>query len=241
MRKGTIFKYELRRLLFSKEYLLLLVATLAYSVSLLRSLVLFGTNYTAPFSQLTFSTYCASLTPFLLVLLLVLCARQFKTSERGAEVIIGAAPMPIHIFRLLRYAAIACAYLIAVVFSTAVCLGFYLVVFDYAAFGSLIFSAILSFLPSSFLLFGLAMLFGYRRTASVYIILAAVLIIGVFNIALPPWADIIGGAAMTSLSDGKQVYALSSAFELSRAVFMILGLALTMISLRSSVIGANSE
>lgn len=240
MRKGTIFKYELKRLLLSKEYLLLLIATLFYSVSLLRSMVLFGTNYTAPFSQLTFSTYCASLTPFLSVLLLLLCARQFKASERGAEAIISAAPMPIKVFRLLRYAAIGCAYLIAVILSVAICLCFYLILFKYSSFGTLIWSAVLIFLPSSLLLFGIAMALGYKHVISVYIILAAVLVIGVFNIKLPSWMDIIGITTAIAPDDG-QVSELSSIFTFSRAAFFMLGLGLTAVSLRTSRVQGNKD
>jgi hypothetical protein len=125
LRKGTIFKYELRRLLLAKEYLLLLAATAAFSLSLLRSVVLFGANYTAPFSKQTFTAYCGSLTPFLFILLLMLCIRQLKPSDRKAEAIIGATPIPPHTFKLIRYGAVACAYLFAAAIPIVICVLFY--------------------------------------------------------------------------------------------------------------------
>ncbi len=197
MRNGTIFKYELKRLLLSKQYLLLLVATLIFSVSLLRGTVLFGANFTAPFSLLTFSTYCASLTPFLFVLLLVLCAKQSSPSERGAEAIISATPMPLPVFRLLRYGAIAVAFVIPAALTVTACFLFYRLVFDYTAVGVLLLPGLLLLFPPAILLFGTAMLLGTRRSAAVYSLLAVVLIVSVFQIPLPGIVDITGRVAFT--------------------------------------------
>ena len=234
MSKGTVFKYEIKRLLFSKEYLLLLVATLAYGISLLRGVVLYGTDYTAPFSLLTFLTYCASLAPFLFILLLVLCARQFKSSERGAESIIGVAPMPLHVFRLLRYSAVVCAFLIAAALPVTACFVFYRLVFDYTAFGALLWSGLLLLLPTAILLFGAAMLLGNRSAAAVYVLLAAVLIVGVFQITLPVFIDIIGITAVQPLNAGKYDFAFSSAFIAGRVAFSVVGIVLMILSLCQS-------
>ncbi len=222
MRKGTIFNYELRRLLLSKEYPLLLIATLFFSVSLLRGMVLFGTSFTAPFSALTFGTYCASVTPFLLILLLVLCARQSKASERGAETIIGATPMPLPVFRLLRYGAIGCAFLFAVTLPLTTCLLFYRLVFDYTAVGNLLILGLLLLLPPAILLFGAAMLLGNRKSAAVYGLLAVVLIVGVFQIPLPALFDFIGRATD---------YELTPVFIAGRVVVTGIGAVLILTSL----------
>ena len=232
MRKGTIFKYELRRLLLSKEYLLLLIATLAYSFSLLRSVVMFGTDYTAPFSQWTFCTYISSVSPILFILLLALCARQFTASERGAMSIIAAAPMPVSIFRSIRYATIACAFLITAVLSSGICFAFYWLVFDYTAFGGLACSGLMLILPSALLIFGAAMLLGNRKPVLVYILLAAVLIVGVFGISIPACIDIIGSSVTQALYTGTHDFAFSSAFIAGRIAFVIAGIACIILSLR---------
>lgn len=232
MRKGTIFKYELRRLLLSKEYLLLLAAALIYSFSLLRSMVVFGTNYTAPFSQLTFCTYVSSVSPILLILLLVLCARQFTASERRAMAIIDAAPMPFSTFKAIRYGAIACAFLIVMVLSAVICFIFYWVVFDYTTFGSLIASDFILLLPSALMVFGAAMLLGNKKTALVYVLLAAVLIIGVFGVSLPAYIDILGGSATQALYNGTHDFPFTSAFVTGRIVFVLIGIACIILSLQ---------
>lgn len=184
MRKGTIFKHEFKRLLLSKEYLLLLAATFAYCMVLLKSTVLFGTNFTAPFSQLTFRTYCLALMPFLFILLLLLCAKQLKPSERKAEAIIDATPTPQHVVRLMRYSAIASVFLLCAAVPVASCFLFYRMVFGYTAVGPLLLLGILYLVAPAVLLFGIAMLLGTRKALAAYIALAVVLLIAVFQIAM---------------------------------------------------------
>ncbi len=230
MNKRTVFKYEIKRLLFSKEYLLLLFVTSIYCVSLLRSMVLYGVNYTAPFSRLTFFTYCASLAPFLFILLLVLCARQFKASERGAEAIIKATPMPLHVFRLLRYGSISLAFLIATALPVIACFVFYRLVFDYTVVGPLLGLGVLFLLPPAILLFGVAMLLGSRRTEAIYILLAAVLVVSLFQILLPSVFDIIGNVATQKLNTGAYDYAVTPAFIRGRVFLALIGIVLIVFS-----------
>lgn len=232
MRKGTIYQYELKRLLFSKEYMLLLFATLIFCASLLRGVVLFGANYTAPFSQWTFCTYITSVLPILLILLLALSARQFTSSERGAAAIIRAVPMPASTFQLLRYSAIASAFLIVAALPVIACLVFYRVVFDYTDIRPLFLSSLLLLLPPAILLFSTAMLIGNRGSAAVYILLAAILIFSVFQISLPGYIDIIGTSVTLPLYTGDLDFAFSFAFIAGRISFVMLGTAFLILSLR---------
>lgn len=228
MRSATVFKYELRRLFFSREYLLLLAGSLLYGIVLLRGTVLYGVNYTAPFSPQTFGSYCASLSPVLFALLLLLCARQSRPSERAAEAIIGAAPMPVPLFRLLRYGAVALAFLLAAALPAAACMAFYRVVFDYAAFGPLLRLGAVLVLPPALLLFGGAMLWGGRRATAAYVLLAVVLVAGVFAVPVPEWLDLFGGSAL----QGSGELTLSSAFLIGRVLFLAAGLGMAALSLR---------
>ncbi len=232
MRKRTIFRYEFRRLMLSREYLLLLAAVAAYCASLLRGNVIAGTQFTAPFSPWTFCDYLASMTMLLLVLLLALCARQFSASERGAAVLIAATPMPDVTFRTLRYAAIACAYGIAAVIPVAACLIFYWAVFGYTAFGNLIGPVLTMLFPPTVLVFGAAMLLGKRKAALVYALMAAVLILGVFRISLPAFLDVFGTSVTQTLYVETQEFAFTPAFIAGRIAFVAAGAALSAASVR---------
>lgn len=234
MRKGTIFKYELRRLFLSKEYLLLLAVSLAYCISLLRGSVIYGTFYSAPFSQRTFCGYVSSVTVLLLVMLLALCARQFTASERGALAIIDTTPIPVPVFLAIRYAAIMCAFLIVVALAFGICFIFYWLVFDYTAFGKLIRAGLLLLLPSALLIFGAAILLGNKKPVLIYVLLAAVLIVGVFGIYLPTYIDVIGNSVTQPLYNGVQNFAFSYSFIIGRVVFTIAGILFIILSLTLS-------
>lgn len=234
MLKRVVFRYEIKRILFSKEYLLLFTVTLVYAISLLRGLVLYGVNYTAPFSGLTYATYCSCLTPFLFILLLLLCARLFRSSERGAEAIIRATSMPFHIFRLIRYGAAMCAFLFAALLPVLACLIFYSTVFDYKEYGLLVSTGLLIIIPPAIFLFGIAIAIGCFEAAGIYILLAAIIIISIFQIQLPVFMDIIGGTAGQELYNENQALSLSSSFIAGRLTFSLIGLALIILFLYRS-------
>lgn len=229
MNKGKVFKYELKRLLFSKEYLLLLAATLVFSASLIRGVVLFGVNFTAPFSQLTFSTYCSSLAPFYFALLLVLCAKQNKVSERGAEAIISTTSMPFHVFRLIRYSAIMCAFLATVTLPFVACFMFYRLTFSFTDIGGLLGLGVLFIIPSSLFLLGVAMFLGNRKAVGIYILLVVILFFSIFQIAPPSFLDLIGSTAVQAFYMGENT--LSSVFVTGRAALLVLGIVLIIASL----------
>jgi hypothetical protein len=231
LRKGTIFKYELKRLFCSKEYLLLLAVSIVYCLALIRGSVIYGTGFTAPFSQWTFCSYLSSAAVLLFILLLALCARQFTTSERHAMTIIEASSIQMAVFRTIRYAAIACAFLTAMGLSFGICFVFYRLVFDYTAFGSLICAGLILLLPPALFFFGAAMILGHKKQALVYILLAIVLILGAFEISLPACIDLIGTSAIRPLYDGVQKFTFSTEFLAGRAAFTIAGVALIIFSL----------
>lgn len=230
MRKGTIFKYEVKRLFCSKGYLLLLTVNIVYCLALLRGSVLYGTGFTAPFSQWTFCSYLSSTAVLLLILLLALCARQFTISERRAMTIIEASSIQMAVFRAIRYAAIACASLTAMGLSFGICFLFYRLVFDYTGFGSLIYAGLILLLPPALFLFGAAMLLGHKKQALVYILLAIVLILGAFGISLPACIDLLGTSVIRPLYDGVQEFTFSTEFLAGRAAFTIAGVALIIFS-----------
>jgi len=224
LRKKTIFNYEFKRLVSSREYLLLLVTLLVYCVSLLRTSVIFGTDYTAPFSQWTFCDYLSSITVLLHILLLTMCAQQFTPSERGMSPIINAAPMPLKTFKAIRYGAIALAFAIAVILSIGICFVFYGVIFDYTAFGELILTALIMLFPSVLLVFGIAMLLGEKKTVLIYTLLTVILITGIFRIPLPSFLDIIGSSSILPLYEGTHTFTFTLPFIAGRIVFIAVGI-----------------
>ena len=168
----------------------------------------------------------------LLVLLLALCARQFTVPERGAKAIIDATPTPVFVLHAIRYWAIACAFLIVAALPFGICFVFYWLVFGYTAFGTLIQIGLMLLLPSALLIFGAAMLLGNKKPALVYILLTAVLVVGIFGISLPACIDVIGRSVIRPLYDGVYDFVFSLPFITGRIVFVIAGIIFIILSLR---------
>lgn len=61
---AKLFRYELRRLVFSRFFLGLLTVLLWYGWQLLNTVTILGVAYTAPFSPWSFGAYLAGLGPF---------------------------------------------------------------------------------------------------------------------------------------------------------------------------------
>jgi hypothetical protein len=72
---------------------------------------------------------------------------------------------------------------------------------------------------------------GGKTQAMVYVLLAAILIIGVFGISLPPALDLTGSSVTLPLNNGAHDFELLRPFIIGRAVFLMLGTATMMFSL----------
>lgn len=227
MNNKRIFYYEFKRLIRSREYLLLLTAVFIYSLLLLRTTVIFGTRYTAPFSLWTFCDYLSSSAVLLFVMLTTLCGRQFSPSEQAAWRIIITAPMPVFRLKMIRFGAVICAFLIAAFLSLSVCFIFYRQVYNYLAFGRLIAAALILLLPSSVLIFGASMVLGAKKAFYVYALAGALLIIGVFRIPLPEYLDILGTSVARPLFAGAKAdnFSFSGPFIAGRITFLAAGTA----------------
>ncbi len=70
---NKIFRYELRRMVFSKFYLGLSAVTIWYGWQLLNTTTILGTAHTAPFSPWSFGSYLSQLLPLLCVPCCSLC------------------------------------------------------------------------------------------------------------------------------------------------------------------------
>lgn len=205
-----------------------------YAILLLRTNVILGSGYTAPFSKWTFGDYISSVSTLLFVLLIALCARQFKASEQGAMAIISASPMPISLLRSIRYGALACAFLMATTLTVGICFAFYWLLFGYTLFGELILLSLIMLLPPALMIFGVAMLMGHKNAILVYLLLAIILIMGIFRISLPIYMDIFGRSLLTPLYNGVHTFALPPVFIASRVTFIAVGIVLILFSLQQS-------
>jgi hypothetical protein len=235
LQSNKIFVYEIRRMLFSREYLLLTLALLAYSLFLIRSRVMFGTGYTAPFSQWTFSDYVSSTMVLALILLVAMCSKLFTETEIQASSILRSTPTSYGVYRALRLASITLLYMVSVGLSAGACYIYYVSVFGETNWLPLAGVWGLLVVPSSLFVLGITLFAGSFSWGWIQLVLAGLLSLEIFRIPLPEMFDIRGASLLNGLQSSDQPFAMPAAFILGRCLIAGVGLALVVLSFRRTM------
>lgn len=180
-----LFAYELRRYLFNKFFIGLLLVTSFFSVQIMGGEIILGVAGTAPFSPWSFGAYLAKILPFLLVALLFFLS--FLTSEQEKRVHALTDVTPIHPYRFLflRYCAITTAFTLIALVPVGYACWFYGFVFQYTVFGSLILPLFCTVLPAFLFIMGLGTFVGHFNPALLYGLMPAVLLVGLLPMSGP--------------------------------------------------------
>ena len=185
-----LFGYELRRLLFNKFFMGLLVITGLYSYQILSGDIIVGVANTAPFSRWSYGAFLSAVLPLLLITLLFFTTFLYSRKEKQVGAITFATPIdPLH-YGFLRCLAMVTGFVVisgvAIVFS----LIFYARVFRFTAFGDFLVPILLTLVP--------AMFFTLSRTHSgamhsglLYALMLILLLLG--QMPLPYSVDLLGG------------------------------------------------
>ena len=126
---NKIFRYELRRMVFSKFYLGLSAVTIWYGWQILNTTTILGTAHSAPFSPSSFGSYLSQLLPLLCVALLFLVWNQCSNTARRTGVLTTTAAQNPGVYRLVKCGAAAAAWLLLVFLLAALGIGFLLALF----------------------------------------------------------------------------------------------------------------
>lgn len=190
---AKLFRYELRRLVFSRFFLGLLTVLLWYGWQLLNTVTILGVAYTAPFSPWSFGAYLAGLGPFLSAALLFFLWNQRGEKARGVALLTAATPVEPGRYLLIKTAAAASAWLLLALSACALGLGFLVSLFGgdptYAALAA---PAAAALLPPLIFPLGLGLWISRRSPALLLPLMAAV--IGLGFITPPLAADLYGRA-----------------------------------------------
>lgn len=184
MNNLKLIGYEIKRLIFTKFYAALLMATTLFAYYILSNKTIFGTAYTAPFSQLSFAAYLFDVLPFLLLIMLFFCTYVYSRKERRVCSITLCTPLSEKKYYMLKSATIALAYMITVIIVLAMSLAFYGYVFHYYNFVAFIGPLILVLLPPFLFFFGAGMLLGRINVNLLYILLFVAFIEGLVGVSL---------------------------------------------------------
>ena len=107
---SKIFCYELKRLIFNKIFLALLIISALYSYMILSGEIILGIAFTAPFSPWSFSYYLAKLQPLLMITLLFFITFIHSSHEKQVRQLTLATPVDSVKFTLVKCSAAAAGF-----------------------------------------------------------------------------------------------------------------------------------
>ena len=172
-----LFRYELRRVLLSKLFVVVLLVCLGFGWLTLTTVTIRGTAHTAPFSPWSFGDYLSRLLPLLCLGELCLASVFTSRRERAVQVITQTAPIATGRYALIRWGAVLVGILVLWLCVIGLALGFYVSLFGWQNYGELIAPALLTLLPAGLFCLGLGWTLGRRRPALIYAVMGAVLLL----------------------------------------------------------------
>lgn len=234
MNSFRVFLYEMKMIMSSKLFIFFLLVTIVFSYSLMRNLTVLGVANTAPFSQWSYSSFLCSINSLLMPLLLLLCGRIYDKKELRVRPLIFSTPISDAKYYLIKGIAVFNAYILAALAAILVSFIFYIVVFRFSGFTSLMFPVSLFMLPPAVFIFGLGMLLGKLDERLIYLLVPVMFLLPVLKFELPIWIDPFCGNIITQyplkvmLISGNNTdnFILPSGLFVSRCLFLIIGLAL---------------
>ena len=185
-----IIRYELKRLIFSKYYVFLLLITGLFAYYILSQKVILGTAYTAPFSNWSYTTFLCDMLPYFLVILLFFCTYVVSRKELRVRTLTLSTPLAVTRYYLFKAVAILSSVFFTVFLIIGLSFGFYALVFDYSCFAGFFTPIILFVIPPLFFVFGLGMLLGSLNEIFLYILIPLMFLFGNLSFPLPIWLDL---------------------------------------------------
>lgn len=184
-----IFYYELRRLLLNKLFIGIFLISLWYGWMTLTGTTVQGISHTAPFSPWSFGDYIARMLPVICLGELFFLTFFTSRKERQAAVIIQATSVDLKKYAAVRCGAILLGTLVISLGVIGLGLGFYSYFFEWTAYGSLLFPALLVLGPTIIFVLGLGWTLGKLQPFLVYAGMAAPFLLSWFSSQLNfPWA-----------------------------------------------------
>ena len=228
-----IIRYELKRLIFSKYYVFLLLITGLFAYYILSQKVILGTAYTAPFSNWSYTTFLCDMLPYFLVILLFFCTYVVSRKELRVRTLTLSTPLAVTRYYLFKAVAILSSVFFTVFLIIGLSFGFYALVFDYSCFAGFFTPIILFVIPPLFFVFGLGMLLGSLNEIFLYILIPLMFLFGNLSFPLPIWLDLFGRVipqtypySLQTGADGDIPFMLPPGFWQSRVLWVFSGLVL---------------
>lgn len=235
---NKIFRYELRRLLWNKFFIGLLVINGIYAWYVLTTETIAGVAYTAPFSLWSFGAYLASVIPFSILTVLFLLSVYYSKKEKQVEVLTTATPVNKVHYTLVRSAAVTICFLTicAVIFGLGIY--FYMTFFDYSNLIPFLLTSGMIMLPCLLFTLGVGHLVGRVHQGLLYAFMIIALVAGFAGIGgnfdfFGRWYFGIYPLSLPVGNDGEPTFTVSTGFWVARVAYLVAGGLLLTIGIRA--------
>ncbi len=164
-----IFNYEVRRLLWNKVFIGILIIGLCYGWMTLIGDVISGIAYTAPFSAWSFGYYLSRIVPVLCIAELFFLTFFVSDQERKVAAITGTTPVDPGRYAMTRMGAVCLGSLIFMGCITVLGLWFYWSFFREVPSVELLLSAAMTLLPVTVFCLGAGWFAGSMKGGLIYL------------------------------------------------------------------------
>lgn len=228
----SLFKYELKRLLFNKFFLGLVIISAFYSRQIMYSDIILGVANTAPFSGWSYGAYLAKMLSILLVALLFFISFLYSKQEKNVQALTKTTPIDPFSFQILRCITIFVAFILISIIPIGYSLWFYKVNFHFTNFKSLVLPIVTTLLPAMLFVFGAGMVGGRFHQSIVFMLMVAVILIN--YLPLPYALDLFGENFFTnyplSLDIVEPAFFIPTNVLIGRSMYGLTGVAMILIA-----------
>nr|UWI51707.1 hypothetical protein NZ312_08375 [Clostridioides difficile] len=229
MNNLKIMKYEMKRLLFSKVYLVLLLITGWFSYNVLKTKTIYGLNDTAPFSEWSYSSFLLDINPFLLVIVLMFCTYIFSKKEEAVKTITMTTKIKPTTYFCLKSITIAVAYLLTVTVVIAISFIFYNRVFQFNNFAQFVQPILLILIPTVLFVLGVGMFIGNINGNLLYVFIPIIfLITNSGALSIISGKNLVNSILESKVADtmGNLAFDIPQGFVISRIALGVIGILL---------------
>lgn len=231
----NLLRYEIKRIVWSKKYLYIVLLIAASAYDSLTRLITGGYMGTAPFSDWSYTLFLNLISPSLMVAMIFIISSTFNDNQMRARSIIFSSPITQTKYYILKSFAAFVTFILTSLVPISMSFIYYKIMFGYGEFESFIKFIFIFLLPTFVFLLGLSMLLGKINVKLIYTLVPIVFLTGTLNLGgdiVPMWADIFGNNFFDMYSllmlIGREMeilpFKLPNSFIYTRLEFILLGL-----------------
>ncbi|BCN29193.1 hypothetical protein [Anaeromicropila herbilytica] len=237
--ESKILKYELKRIIFSKIFVITFIIEIFYSVINLYTEIIQGVSGTSPFSQWSYCKFLCDINAIMLLILMLSCTGLFSRNEQRVKEITSCTALPTKKYLATKCLALILSYIIVAICCILISLVFYKTTFSFSSFQNFLLPILIILLPTFVFVFGTSMFLGSKSQTLLYAWIPVVLVLSLVSFNSTPFLDIFAKGYVAYMPTvlpvdhlGEPVFRLSLDFIMSRLLFTLVGMVLYVASFK---------